>query len=140
MIGITKNPSRRIINVTFLSKRTRLKKENDFKMIWYVHIWSRKSTLKLIFFYVWEGRVIKIRRSFIKIGIRNNLKNFDSLTPQLVSGPLLCNLLPLSMLCCNVMLCTVASHIIVQLNSLCSPHNFGKYIWSIAIKYSQQYI
>ena len=26
MIGITKNPSRRIINVTFLSKRTRLKK------------------------------------------------------------------------------------------------------------------
>ena len=25
MIGITKNPSRRIINVTFLSKRTRLK-------------------------------------------------------------------------------------------------------------------
>ena len=25
MIGISKNPSRRIINVTFLSKRTRLK-------------------------------------------------------------------------------------------------------------------
>ena len=104
----------------------------------YICIWLRKFSLKIMFLFCWRGKSYKNHKILflilIKIGIRNSLKKVDFLTPQLVSRPLLCNLLPLSMLYCNVMLSTIASHIIVQLNSLCSPHNFGKYIWSIAIE------
>ena len=39
MIGITKNPFRRIINVTFLSKRTRLKQNLDVAEFRLHRIW-----------------------------------------------------------------------------------------------------
>ena len=45
MVGLTKNLSRRIINVTFLSKRTRLKWREDWKKIWT----STKVTFKNTF-------------------------------------------------------------------------------------------
>ena len=52
MIGITKNPSKRITKVTFLSKRTRLQKEEteksygfDKKNI-YIKNWIRKKREK----------------------------------------------------------------------------------------------